>query len=237
MASKTDIFNLALYKIAQSIAIPAVTDESKAADVMNRLWEPMRDLVLTDRVWPWAMRAQALALQVEPPQYGWAYRYAYPNDCLTAYAVTDTSGIGAAGGRLTRFANADYLASVWGSGAFDWETSFGTQGTSINTNVAGALLVYLVRVDDVGRYPPQFVNAMACRLAAEAAPPLVGDVGLNSKQQLLNEYAYALTAAGAHAMNESRHDTAYVTPALAARDGVQVVAGGVVLPGATTGSL
>jgi len=50
VSTQTDIFNLALYKLAQSIAIPALTDESKAADVMNRLWEPTRDLVLTERV-------------------------------------------------------------------------------------------------------------------------------------------------------------------------------------------
>ena len=217
VATKIDIFNLALYKLAQSIGIPAVNDESKAADVMNRLWEPMRDLVLTERVWPWAIRSRALALDVEAAQPGWLYRYAYPNDCLTAYAVTDSSGIAAAG-KLSRFANGDYISSVWGSGAFDWDTSYGEQATTINTNVPSAYLVYACRVEDTGRYPPQFVNALACRIAAEAAPPLIGEVGLNNKTQLLQEYTLALTNAGAHAMNESRTDGDYVTPALAARD-------------------
>ena len=55
MATRIDIYNMALYKLAQSIGVPAITDDSKAADVLNRLWEPMRDLVLTERVWPWAM--------------------------------------------------------------------------------------------------------------------------------------------------------------------------------------
>ncbi len=218
MATKTDIFNLALYKLAQSIAIPAVTDDSKAADVMNRLWEPMRDLVLTERVWPWALRSMALAVDDEAPQPGWAYRYAYPNDCLTAYAVTDAHGVSVAG-KLARFTNSDYLASVWGSGAYDFDTSFGTQATTINTNVREAFLVYATRVEDTGRYPPQFVNALACRLAAEAAPPIIGEVGMNNKTTLLQEYAMALTNAGAHAMNESVDDADYVTPALSARGG------------------
>lgn len=217
VATQTDIFNLALYKLAQSIGIPSVTDESKAADVMNRLWEPMRDLVLTERVWPWAIRSVALAVDGEEPQPGWAYRYAYPNDCLTAFAVTNANGVASAG-KLSRFANGDYISSVWGSGAFDWDTSYGEQATTINTNVRNALLVYACRVKDAGRYPPQFVNALACRIAAEAAPPLIGEVGLNNKTQLLQEYALALTTAGAHAMNESRTDGDYVTPMLAARD-------------------
>lgn len=219
MSTQTDIFNLALYKLAQSIAIPALTDESKAADVMNRLWEPTRDLVLTERVWPWALRAQALGVVDEPPMPGWRYRYAYPNDCLTAYAVTDENGLAQAG-KLIRFANGDYLANVWGSGAFDWDTAYGEQGTSILTNVRKAYLVFAGKVDDPGRFPPQFVNALACRLAAEAAPPLIGEVGLQSKQGLLDEYALALTNAGAHAMNEGASDAGYVTPSLAARGDV-----------------
>lgn len=218
MATQTDIFNMALYKMAQSVTIPAATDRSKAADVMNKLWDTTRDLVLSERVWPWAVRSQALALDVEPAQPGWFYRYAYPNDCLSAFAVTDANGIAAAG-KLSRFANGDYVASVWGSGAFDFDTSFGEQSTTINTSVQNAYLVYACRVVDTSRYPPHFVNALATRLAAEAAPPLVGEVGLNSKANLLQEYELALTKAGAHAMNESRTDADYVTPALAAREG------------------
>jgi len=225
VATQTDCYNLALYKLAQSIGVPSVTDNSKAADVLNRLWEPVRDLVLTDRIWPWAMRSQALALDVESPQPGWGYRYAYPNDCLTAYAVTNSGGIAQAG-RLSRFADGDYLASVWGSGAFDFDTSYGDQQTTINTNVREAYLVYGMRVTDVSRFPPQFVNALACRLAVEAAPPLIGEVGLNSQSSLMQAYNFALTNAGAHSLNESRNDQSYVTPSLAARDGVMGVPGG-----------
>lgn len=218
MATQLDIYNLALYKLSQSITLPSLTDKSKAADVLNRLWPLMRDLVLSERVWPWAVRAQALALDVEDPQPGWAYRYTYPNDCLSAYALTHATGLAAAGS-LVRFADSDYLASVWGSGCFDWDTSFGEQSTTINTNVRTAYLVYACRVEDTTRYPPQFVNTLACRLAAEAAPTLIGEVGLNNKSQLLQEYDLALTTAGAHAMNEARTDADYVTPSVAARGG------------------
>ncbi|HWU70751.1 MAG TPA: hypothetical protein VN017_05295 [Pseudoxanthomonas sp.] len=218
MATQTDIINLAIYKLAQSIAIPAITDESKAADIFNRLWEPMRDLVLAARVWPWALKAQALAVDTEPAQPGWRLRYSYPNDCITAKALTDANGLRAVR-MLSNYCDDNYLRGVWGRLAFDWETSYGEQGTTINADQDGAYLVYVVRVEDTGRYPPNFVNALACRLAAEAAPPMIGEVGLNNKQSLLQEYNVALTDAGAHSYNEGSLVNDYVTPALASREG------------------
>src|SRR5690606_5879027 len=109
--------------------------------------------------------------------------YAYPNDCISALALTTADGVRAAG-RLTCFADDAYVRSVWGRGAFDWETAYGDDGTLIRTNVDQALLVYVVRVTDTSRYPPPFVEALASRLAAEAAPPLIGDVGLNAQGDL-----------------------------------------------------
>lgn len=217
MSSQTEIYTMVAFKVAQSIGVPALTDKSKINDVLNQLWEPMRDLVLAARVWPWALRAQALAISEEADSMlGWQYRYAYPNDCLTAYAVTDAIGVQQVG-RLSRFADEQYLATIMGSSAYDWDTGYGALETVIDTNVPSAVLVYLVRIEDTDRYPVHFVQALACRLAAEAAPALIGEVGLNSKQTLLQEYQWALSEAGAHAKNEASSAGGYVTPALAAR--------------------
>jgi hypothetical protein len=78
-------------------------------------------------------------------------------------------------------------------------------------------MVFQVLVEDTARYPAQFVEALACRLAAEAAPGLIGDVGLNSQASMMERYRAALTAAGSQAMNEASPDTGYITPSLAAR--------------------
>lgn len=216
MATQTDIYNLALYKIAQSISVASINDEAKSADVLNRLWDHARDLVLSDRTWPWAIRAAALAQSTEDAQPGWAYRYEYPNDCITAKAVTDLNGLRQVR-TLSNYCDPDFIRGIWGSGAFDFETSYGEQATTINTDVKSAYLVYIVRVEDTGRYSAQFAEALACRLAVDAAPPLVGDIGLNSKTRLMQDYAYALTNAGAHSMNEGREDQEPVTPSMAAR--------------------
>lgn len=217
MASQTDIVNLALLKMAQSNLLPSMADESKAADIMNRVWAPVRDLVLEARVWPWALKSQALALSVDAVQPGWAYRYAQPNDCITGKAVTDANGLRQVR-VLTSFTDPDYLAR-WGFGnwAFDWQQSCGETETTINTDVQEAFLVYVVRVEDTARYSASFVNTLAARLAVEAAPGIIGEVGLNSKPALMQEYNTALTESGSNAANQSLAGNDWTTDAVRVR--------------------
>lgn len=220
MSSQAEIINLALFKLAQSVGIPSIHDKSKAADVFGRLWAPTRDRVLAARVWPWALKTQAMSVAAQAPDPGWLLRYAYPNDCITAKAVTNENGLRVVR-NLAGYCDTNFLRSGMGRWAFDWDTSYGEQGTSIHSDVAGAYLVYVARVEDPGRYPPQFVNAFACLLAAEGAGPMIGEVGLQNKRDLMQEYNVALTEAGAHDYGESESQLAetYTTPAMAARGG------------------
>lgn len=219
MASQIEIINIALGKLGQSNKIPDLNDRSKARDVFAPLWAPTRDLVLAERAWPWATRALALGLTAEVAQPGWAYRYNYPQECITALALTDADGLRHArrAGGLHCFADPMFRASFWNAGAWDWETSSGEQGTTINTDVCEAFLVFIDRVEDTERFPPHFVNALAARLAAEAAPAMIGEVGFNSKRTLLEEYELALTKAGAHAFAQSQNQAVPVTPSVASR--------------------
>lgn len=219
MASQIEIINIALGKLGQSNKIPDLNDRSKARDVFAPLWGPTRDLVLAERAWPWATRALALGMTAESAQPGWVYRYNYPADCITALAMTDADGLRTARGHggLSCFADPVFRSTYWNAGAWDWELSAGEQGTTINTDVREAFMVFIGRVEDTERFPPHFVNALAARLAAEAAPAMIGEVGFNSKRSLLEEYELALTKAGAHAFAQSQNQAGMVTPSVAAR--------------------
>ena len=216
MSSKIDVINLALYKLAQSVVLPSLADQSKAADVMGRLWEPMRDLVLEARAWPFALKAQALAQSAQGAQPGWQYRYARPSDCVTIKAVTDAEGLRTVR-TLSSFLEPEMAR--WGSGRwlYQWEESCGDDGTTINSDAEAPWLVYISRVEDVGRYSASFVNALAARLAAEAGPPLIGDAGLNNKNELLSEYLNALTDAGAHSYGQGSENSTMAGAAEMAR--------------------
>lgn len=216
MASQTEIINLALMKLGQSVVVPNMEDRSKAAQVMMRLWPHSVSLVLGDRNWPFAMRSENLALDVEPAEPGWSYRYALPTDCVRAIAIVSRSQM-AHGIRYSQLTTTDQVGSMLGAGALSWELSHGLQQTTINANVGDGVLIYQGEVTDTRRMSPHFVEALACRLAADAAPALIGDSGLNGQAAMIERYKMALTEAGSLAANQSRGDETYVTPSVAAR--------------------
>lgn len=218
MATQTDIVNLALYYLAQSVLIPSMLDESKAADIANKLWEPTLDQVLAERPWDFMMKSAALALDIQTPQPGWAYRYSYPNDCVRMWSIANESGLG-------QWPDLGWWCCpeqwpVWLRQLYAWKKSAGDQGTTINANLADAWGVYVMRpmdTSDTSRYPPLFVECLARLLAKLMAPPLIGDAGLSAQQGLQNAYIYALQVASAADINESMQGEDPPTPALMAR--------------------
>lgn len=217
MAGQVDIINLAFGKLAQDRGISSLTDQTKEARTALRVWDTVRDMVLEARNWPFALHAEPLAVEAEAPHPGWCYRYAMPAECLTLKAVVDESGL--RGQRhLSAFCEPDYLARLRESGAYDYDLAYGVNGTSILSDVPEAWAVYVVRITDCSRFPAHFIDALAWRLAAELAPPIIGEQGIRVQQSILTTgYPMALSLAGEHAMNQTRIRQEPVTPALAAR--------------------
>lgn len=201
MASQIQICNLALGKLAQDITITSLTERSKEARVFSRLWGPMRDLVLADRLWPWAMRAQRLAVDAEAPTPGWEIRYSRPSDCISVVAVTGEDGM-RAGRRLSSWCDSGFRR-IHG---IQFEQAMGEQGTTILCDQPTAWLVYVARVEDPERYPAHFVDALACKLAEESAPTIIGGNGFSNKSGLKQLYQLALSQAAAHDFNEADDD-------------------------------
>lgn len=198
MPSQVEICNLALGKLAQDVTITSLTERSKEARAFSRLWGPMRDLVLADRLWPWAIKAQHLAVVAEAPLPGWELRYARPTDCITAVALTGSEGM-RAGRRLTSWCEPHFRQRH----GIQFEQAYGEQGTTLLCDQAEAWLVYVSRVSDPERYPAHFVDALACKLAEEAAPTIIGGNGFSNKTGLKQLYQVALSQAAAHDFNEA----------------------------------
>lgn len=214
MQSPVSIFNLALAKLAQDVTVADFTERSKEARLGGRLWEPMRDLVLAERQWPWAMKAVALAQESEAPLPGWRYRYARPLDCITVVTATDEHGLRQCR-RMALWCD-DAVRLRYG---FEYEQASGEQGTSILCDHDQAYLIYVARITDASRYPAHFVEALACKLAEEAAPAVIGDRGFTSKTGLKQLYQLALSQAAAHDYNEDAHDDEPCMPASQAARG------------------
>lgn len=217
MASRTDIANLALFKLAQDIPIASLTERTKAGIALNRVFDPMLDLVLSMHAWPFALKSVALAELVEDPLPGWAYRYSYPSDCVNALALTDEGGIrGTTSAIATQWC--EERAAQWRDGRNAFEVVYGDQDTSIVADLEDAYLIYISRVTNASRYPAPFVEALACRIAMEVDGVIRGaEVALRAAGEMRNNYLMALAEAKAHGFNESRDGIDYTTPSVAAR--------------------
>ena len=102
---------------------------------------------------------------------------------------------------------------------YDWEQVCGALETEIVTDVAGAHLIYTMELDDPLRFPPHFGEALATYLAYYGAGPVIGDLGLSNRSDLLQEYTFFKAQAAAHSFNQGRDTTEALTGALAARRG------------------
>ena len=81
MASSVDICNLALTKIGHE-SITALTENSKAGRLCNLHYAQMRDAVLRDHTWNFAITRANLALSTTTPEYEFSYQHALPVDLL-----------------------------------------------------------------------------------------------------------------------------------------------------------
>lgn len=218
MASNVDICNLALMKIAQDLPINSLTESTKAARTLSRVFDTKRDQLLAMHPWPFALKAQALSeVSGEDPPPGWELRYAYPSDCLLALAVTDESGVRNGMSRLSAVGLQDDSGWYARSGFAAFDTVYGASATSIVSDLEEAYLLYVKRVTESNRFPPLFVDALACFLALEIAPAIAGETGLRMAPTLRQAFDAARSTAICAAFNESRETIEYVTPSVAAR--------------------
>src|SRR3954471_2474575 len=85
---KTSIANYALSKAGEDPVL-ALTDDTKKARLLNRIFDQVRDAELRRVRWKFSIkRDMALAL-VEPPAWGYSYKYPLPADFLALVQVND----------------------------------------------------------------------------------------------------------------------------------------------------
>lgn len=141
MASRVAICNLALAKIGEQL-IESLTGRSKAAEVLNAIWDPIRDAVLRDFEWNFAAKRASLPALVEVPAFGFALQYQLPADCLKVREVLNAEAWSVEGRRILTDAEAPIS------------------------------IRYTAQVTDTGLFDVLYVDALACRLAVECATAL-----------------------------------------------------------------
>jgi len=150
MASEVEIINGALSKLGEQ-PILAITDPSPAGRLANRTYADIRDAMLREYPWNFAVKRASLAAEVDVPLWEFALSYVLPPDCLRLIAVNNP-------------------------GDLEWRN----EGGRIVTDIAAPLEIKYVALVLVGSFDATFREALSARLAMEWAEPLAQTTSVSS---------------------------------------------------------
>lgn len=163
--SAVEICNRALNALGAK-AITALDEGTDRAGLCSRLYESLRDELIQDHPWNFAIRREAIAASVTTPAFEWTYQYPFPADCIRVLSV-----------------NEDYQRVSWSS-----------EGRNILTDYEGPINVrYLSNDVEEAEFPPLFVRALSMRLAVDMAMPLTESA--SRREALVKEYQIAIRSA------------------------------------------
>lgn len=173
-ASKLDIFNMALGFIGTR-AIASANENTPEAIQCGLYWDRARRSALRDYPYRFAVRRVVLAEKSLPAAYAeeWRHAYALPDGCLKVHAVHD----GREQGRKRPF-----------------RLESDTEGALLLCDVPRAMATCTFDVEEATRWDELFVMAMARKLAALVAVPLLKNNSAKV-QELVQLYEIAIPQA------------------------------------------
>lgn len=142
MPSVIDVCNRALDKLGQN-PITSLDDGSTAAGLCDRNWPLVRDEVLREHPWNFAVKRKSTAPETSTPAWGFTYQHPLPTDCLKLLEVKDLS-----------------------SGEYQVEDN------RVLADSDTLYIRYIQQVTDPNTYDSLFINAVAARLAFELSEKL-----------------------------------------------------------------
>ncbi len=159
MATKVDIFNLAIITLGGK-PITSTTQNDRAAIVMNTVYDMLRKAELRKKpAWNFSVKQVQLAASATDPLFDKAYSYPLPGDFLAM---------------APSFVESDYNDKDWI-----------VQSGSIFTNYQAPLEIrYVYDVTDTSVMDPQFIVALAAKLASTCADAITQS---NSKVQIADQ--------------------------------------------------
>ena len=163
--SPTDIANQALGMVGNQ-PITSIDDASVAANLCARFFPRLRDELLRNHPWKFAMRRASLPASDVAPVWSTMKAFPLPADCLRLLALD----------------------------LYDPDIRWQVEGGNVVAELDGPLdVLYTARVEDVAAWDATFTSAMCARLAMELAMPLAQSGTL--RQQMESEYRRTLREA------------------------------------------
>lgn len=196
MASQVEICRLALSHIADAARVNSIAppDSTIQAQHCATFYPIARDQLLEQHDWSFALKRVALPLSLAEFEDGeWAFAYTMPADYIRAIKVCPP-------GAPMDYPGQPYKLELDSTGI----------DLLLLTNVDEAVLHYVHREEETGRYSPTFVIALSLVLGAYLAGPILkGKVGAMLRESLMQQGLAMTRQAGALNANANRDDTQY----------------------------
>ena len=167
--SEVAICNIALSWLGGELII-SLDDPSVEAKLCKANYEPLRDAVLEEREWTFAIKRLEPAQLQDRPLYGYDRAFQIPSEVIRVLQISlfDDSV-------LDPGINGDFRASSRSGTGMGRETriEWSREGGTIVANNANRIVGrFLVRVTDTTRFSPAFDQALAARMAMDMAIPI-----------------------------------------------------------------
>ena len=189
MASEVDIANLALARLADVANVSVINppEGGTTAEIVARFLPVARDSLLQMHAWDFATKTTRLAQLAKMP-FTHKNMYAAPTGMIKALSV---------------------MQEGYSDKAFEFQVETSEDDRLvILTDAEPAVLRYVERVVDTGRFSPLFVDALSWMLAANMAGPIIrGELGSAAANQCLKN-AQSLTNQAIAADVRQRHSRA-----------------------------
>jgi hypothetical protein len=231
VATKLDVWNLALSFLDSSIQVQSENDTSTAAGLCKRFYRFARRRVLEKCYWDFATKTPALALILDQTTIaqnaviypGWRYVYARPTDCVKLLAVTTAFGL-----RTNPFMVFWWRLSLLGTSGAAWGPFLppyveridqvatpANQSINILTDQDQAYAAYVTDVENVNLWTQNFMECVAWNMAVPIAGPLSANAA--AKQNAIKMAELSITSALMINLNERQEDPYPQSPAITAR--------------------
>jgi hypothetical protein len=158
MADKIDVYNLALGILGMR-QITSLSEDIPSVDIINVYYQPCVSELFSEFAWPFnTAKEELIAVTDDLLEMEWGYCYARPVSAAAVWAV---------------YNDATYSRKYEQEFETVYQPSLNRQ--VICTDLESAYAEYSYIITDTKVYTPQFIMALAHKLASYAAPKLVAD--------------------------------------------------------------
>jgi hypothetical protein len=190
VASVVEICNRALGEIGARSSITSLDEPSAEAINCSFFYKPLLEQLLRAAPWGFARRQVSLSLlgtgALGTAQYPWAYKYAYPSDCMKFRYVIPPPTIDNSVVGVPQVGDGT-IVPAWGGPSRNNRYLVATDVNEVGqmvkvllSNVRDAIGVYTMRVENPDLFDPLFEQALVSALAAKLTMPLTGNVGMKN---------------------------------------------------------